>query len=310
MRYPLGHEDERTCRQIAAGGFIKLLPGGHAQRSGKHGDALIIPSPIGRNLRAQGRPDANHIRHSSTARITLKNRNLRLTLKSRWPRPFRPLFRHWLPFNSIRCEDNWSRGCVSRLRSHVLRPGDGKTSQQQEDCRRQYVKLSPGFAGWWYGELVRRGIGAGVFILGRVFFEIPSNLILLRVGARVWLARIVITWGIIVVGLAWVHPARGFYALRFLLGAGEAGLLPGVIYYPSTAAAVRYTCAGLAPNNVVAFAGMCLGMAGLLSTFGTLVGPRPYAAMGCAFWPSGSACVRIFGLSDKIRHAIIRGQPG
>jgi MFS transporter, ACS family, tartrate transporter len=78
------------------------------------------------------------------------------------------------------------------------------------------------------------GVGAGIFFLGAFLFEIPSNLILLRVGARRWLARIMISWGLIVVGLAWVHTAKSFYVLRFLLGAAEAGLLPGLMYYLGT----------------------------------------------------------------------------
>jgi len=78
------------------------------------------------------------------------------------------------------------------------------------------------------------GFGAGIFFLGAFFLEIPSNLILVRVGARPWLARIMITWGLIVVALAWVRSAHGFYILRFLLGAAEAGLLPGVLYYLGT----------------------------------------------------------------------------
>src|ERR1700757_3908098 len=78
------------------------------------------------------------------------------------------------------------------------------------------------------------GIGAGIFFLGAFLFEIPSNLILLRVGARRWLARIMISWGLIGAGLAWVHSAKGFYVLRFLLGAAEAGLLPGLMYYLGT----------------------------------------------------------------------------
>jgi ACS family tartrate transporter-like MFS transporter len=78
------------------------------------------------------------------------------------------------------------------------------------------------------------GMGAGIFFLGAFLFEIPSNLILLRVGARRWLARIMISWGLIVTGLAWVHSASSFYALRFVLGAAEAGLLPGLMYYLGT----------------------------------------------------------------------------
>lgn len=78
------------------------------------------------------------------------------------------------------------------------------------------------------------GFGAGIFFLGAFFFEVPSNLILMRVGARPWLARIMISWGLVVVGMAWMHTAAAFYTLRYLLGAAEAGLLPGLLYYLST----------------------------------------------------------------------------
>src|ERR1700744_922539 len=66
------------------------------------------------------------------------------------------------------------------------------------------------------------GIGAGIFFLGYFFFEIPSNLILERVGARIWLARIAITWGIISAGMALVNGVTSFYVVRFLLGFAEA----------------------------------------------------------------------------------------
>ncbi|MGH8139883.1 MAG: MFS transporter [Steroidobacteraceae bacterium] len=78
------------------------------------------------------------------------------------------------------------------------------------------------------------GFGAGVFFLGAFLFEIPSNLVLARVGARRWLARIMITWGFIVIGLAATHSAGYFYLMRFLLGVAEAGLLPGILYYLHT----------------------------------------------------------------------------
>ena len=77
------------------------------------------------------------------------------------------------------------------------------------------------------------GLGSGVFFLGYCLFEIPSNLILERVGARLWIARIMITWGIISVGLMLVRTPTAFYVLRFLLGAAEAGFFPGMIYYLS-----------------------------------------------------------------------------
>jgi ACS family tartrate transporter-like MFS transporter len=78
------------------------------------------------------------------------------------------------------------------------------------------------------------GFGAGIYFLGGFFFEVPSNLILMRVGARRWLSRIMITWGLIVVLMAWMRSANAFYSLRFLLGTAEAGLLPGVMYHLGT----------------------------------------------------------------------------
>jgi len=75
------------------------------------------------------------------------------------------------------------------------------------------------------------GFGAGVFFLGYFLFEVPSNLIMARVGARLWIARIMIVWGLVSASMAFVHSATGFYILRFLLGASEAGFFPGVILY-------------------------------------------------------------------------------
>jgi ACS family tartrate transporter-like MFS transporter len=75
------------------------------------------------------------------------------------------------------------------------------------------------------------GLGAGIFFIGYFLFEVPSNLILARVGARVWIARIMITWGLISSAMAFVHTPASFYVLRFLLGVAEAGFFPGIIYY-------------------------------------------------------------------------------
>ncbi len=75
------------------------------------------------------------------------------------------------------------------------------------------------------------GAGAGIFFVGYFLFEVPSNLILERVGARLWLARIAITWGIISTAMAWVSSETSFYVVRFLLGLAEAGLLPGILFY-------------------------------------------------------------------------------
>lgn len=75
------------------------------------------------------------------------------------------------------------------------------------------------------------GLGAGIFFLGFILFEIPSNLLLYRVGARRWIARIMVTWGVISILIMGVASPAGFYALRFSLGVAEAGFFPGVIYY-------------------------------------------------------------------------------
>jgi len=73
--------------------------------------------------------------------------------------------------------------------------------------------------------------GASIFFVGYAFLEVPSNLILHRVGARLWLARIMVTWGIVSAACAFVHTPFAFYAMRFLLGIAEAGFFPGVIFY-------------------------------------------------------------------------------
>jgi len=75
------------------------------------------------------------------------------------------------------------------------------------------------------------GFGASVFFVGYLLFEIPSNAILARTGARRWIARIMITWGIASAAMMFVRTEQWFYILRFLLGALEAGFVPGVLYF-------------------------------------------------------------------------------
>jgi MFS transporter, ACS family, tartrate transporter len=82
-----------------------------------------------------------------------------------------------------------------------------------------------GFSAYLYGW------GAGIFFLGYALFEVPSNLVLVRVGARVWIARIMITWGIVSGLMAAVTGPASFLTLRFLLGVAEAGFFPGVVLY-------------------------------------------------------------------------------
>lgn len=75
--------------------------------------------------------------------------------------------------------------------------------------------------------------GAGIFFLGYFLFEVPSNLILEKVGARIWIARVMMSWGLVSGAMAFVQGSTSFHALRFLLGAAEAGFFPGIILYLS-----------------------------------------------------------------------------
>src|SRR5437763_3605014 len=75
------------------------------------------------------------------------------------------------------------------------------------------------------------GLGAGLFFIGYFIFEVPSNLILERVGARIWMTRIMITWGLISAAMMFVRGPHSFYWLRFSLGVAEAGFFPGIVLY-------------------------------------------------------------------------------
>src|ERR1041384_3281958 len=89
-------------------------------------------------------------------------------------------------------------------------------------------RINVGFAALKLNEALKLdpavfGLGAGIFFIGYFLFEVPSNLIMQRVGARVWIARILVTWGIISSAMMFVNGERMFYILRFLLGVAEAG---------------------------------------------------------------------------------------
>jgi D-galactonate transporter len=75
------------------------------------------------------------------------------------------------------------------------------------------------------------GLGAGIFFAGYFIFEVPSNIILEKIGARVWIARIMVTWGLVSAAMAFVQGETSFYVIRFLLGVAEAGFFPGIILY-------------------------------------------------------------------------------
>jgi len=118
------------------------------------------------------------------------------------------------------------------------------------------------------------GLGAGIFFIGYFFFEVPSNLILERIGARLWIARIAITWGIISTGMAWVYDETSFYVVRFLLGVAEAGLLPGILLYFSywfpareRAKALAFFMTATAISNIIG-APLSTGLLGLDGLYG------------------------------------------
>ncbi len=121
------------------------------------------------------------------------------------------------------------------------------------------------------------GLGASLFFIGYFLLEVPSNLLLERVGARLWFARIMATWGLVTVLLAFTSSATMFYVLRFLLGAAEAGFFPGVLYaltlwFPQAnrARAIGSFMLGSAVANAVgaAIGGMLLDMDGALGLHG------------------------------------------
>ncbi len=121
------------------------------------------------------------------------------------------------------------------------------------------------------------GFGAGVFFIAYAIFELPSNMLLERFGARIWLTRIMVTWGIVAAAMVFVRNADTFYALRFLLGATEAGFFPAVIFYLAkwlpNAHRGRATALFVAGSSVAAavsgpISGPLLTMNGLLGAHG------------------------------------------
>jgi len=117
------------------------------------------------------------------------------------------------------------------------------------------------------------GFGAGVFFLGYCLFEVPSNLVLYRTGARIWIARIMVTWGLAASAMMLVHTAASFYTLRFLLGVAEAGFFPGIIFYltywypaPERARAYAWFLAAIPICGVIGgpISGALLGLDGRL----------------------------------------------
>lgn len=121
------------------------------------------------------------------------------------------------------------------------------------------------------------GLGAGLFFVSYAALEVPSNLALVRFGARRWIARIMLTWGALAVGMMFVRTPWQFYAMRFALGAAEAGFFPGVIYYLTQwfpaghrgrAISRFYIAAPLSGVVMGAVAGALLGLQGRLGLAG------------------------------------------
>ena len=121
------------------------------------------------------------------------------------------------------------------------------------------------------------GWGAGLFYITYIIFEVPSNVILARVGARRWIARIMVTWGLVASSMAFIHTAGQLYGVRLLLGAAEAGFTPGIIYYlsrwfPSSnrarAMSFFYIAAALASVIGLPLSGALLKLDGLLGFAG------------------------------------------
>jgi D-galactonate transporter len=121
------------------------------------------------------------------------------------------------------------------------------------------------------------GFGAGVFFLAYFVFEVPSNLLLERFGARKWIARIMVTWGILSGAMALIGGETGFYVVRLLLGAAEAGFFPGIIFYltlwfPAAyrARVLGYFMAAIPLSSLIGapVSGYILGMNGILGLAG------------------------------------------
>jgi len=121
------------------------------------------------------------------------------------------------------------------------------------------------------------GFGAGLFFLTYALMEVPSNLIMHRVGARLWITRIMITWGILSAGMAFITDETTFYIARALLGAAEAGLFPGVMLYltywfgkEQRARASGYFLIGVCLANIISgpIGGLLLEMDGIMGWHG------------------------------------------
>jgi MFS family permease len=141
------------------------------------------------------------------------------------------------------------------------------------------------------------GFGSGIFFLGYFIFEVPSNILLSKVGARIWIARILITWGIISAADAFVVGPLSFYGVRFLLGVAEAGFFPGIIlyltwwfpsYYRSRIVGVFMAAIPISNIDGSLLSGALLGLDGWLGLAGWqwlfIIEAVPAVVLGIVFW--------------------------
>jgi ACS family tartrate transporter-like MFS transporter len=166
------------------------------------------------------------------------------------------------------------------------------------------------------------GFGAGLFFLSYAACEVPSNLLLYRFGARRWLARIMVTWGLVAMAMVFVRSPTQFYIARFLLGIAEAGFFPGVIFYltqwfpPELRArsVTRFYIAWPLSSAVMGgLAGVLMGLDGRLGLSGWqwlfAVEGLPSVLLGVVFFmllPDGPASAR--WLTEPERSAVLRRQ--
>lgn len=159
------------------------------------------------------------------------------------------------------------------------------------------------------------GLGSGIFFVGYCLFEVPSNFILHHVGARRWIARIMVTWGLIATAMMFVRTPAQFYVLRFLLGAAEAGFFPGVIYYLSywyprqhRARAIAAVMMAIPVAGVLGglISGLLLGMDGIMGLGGWqwlfLLEGLPSVLLGICAWnylPDRPQDARWLGEAEK-----------
>ncbi|WP_017528349.1 MFS transporter [Pseudomonas fluorescens] len=162
------------------------------------------------------------------------------------------------------------------------------------------------------------GLGAGLFFIGYAIFEVPSNLLLQRYGARAWLTRIMFTWGAAAMAMAFVRGETSFYILRFILGAAEAGFFPGIIYYftqwlPASerGKAMAIFLSGSAIASVISgpVSGALLNVSGLnlhgWQWMFLIEGFASIALCGCVWFWLQSHPQQAKWLSDDEKHALV-----